>query len=376
MGRNAAYTLIACVVGLVGLGLIMLASVGAFSPENRGQPLFFLQRQGLWLVVGVGVCAALSRLDPKVLVSRGLWILVGATLLVAFCLIPGIGKTVKGSARWIPLGPFAIQPAEFLKLATVIFCAMWVQMKKDKMSSPWHGLLLPMLILALPVLLLIRQPDLGSAMFVIAAAAVVLFAGGAPILPLGILGLGAVIGMIALAMTMPERMGRIIGFLNPEDHRQGEGYQVWQALIALGSGGTQGVGLGQSVQKMFYLPEAHTDFIFPILGEELGLPATLGVVAVFLLFTVMGGYIACHARDTTGMVLGIGVTALVGFQAFANLGVTTGLLPPKGVGLPFISYGGSNLVLCLAAVGILLSLHRQAQYREEARSRRLVGGRR
>jgi cell division protein FtsW len=182
--------------------------------------------------------------------------------------------------------------------------------------------------------------------------------------------------MVALAMTMPERMGRIIGFLNPEDHRQGEGYQVWQALIALGSGGTQGVGLGQSVQKMFYLPEAHTDFIFPILGEELGLPATLGVVAVFLLFTVMGGYIACHARDTTGMVLGIGVTALVGFQAFANLGVTTGLLPPKGVGLPFISYGGSNLVLCLAAVGILLSLHRQAQYREEARSRRLVGGRR
>ncbi len=376
MGRNAAYTLIACVVGLVGLGLIMLASVGAFSPENRGQPLFFLQRQGLWLVVGAGVCAALSRLDPKVLVSRGLWILVGATLLVAFCLIPGIGKTVKGSARWIPLGPFAIQPAEFLKLATVIFCAMWVQMKKDKMASLWHGLLLPMLILALPVWLLICQPDLGAAMFVIAAAAVVLFAGGAPVLPLGLLGLSAVVGIIALAMTMPERMGRIIGFLNPADHRQGEGYQVWQALIALGSGGTQGVGLGQSVQKMFYLPEAHTDFIFPILGEELGLPATLGVVAVFLTFTLIGVYIACHARDTTGMVLGIGVTALVGFQAVANLGVTTGLLPPKGVGLPFISYGGSNLVLCLAAVGILLSLHRQAHYREEARSRRLVGGRR
>jgi cell division protein FtsW len=147
-------------------------------------------------------------------------------------------------------------------------------------------------------------------------------------------------------------------------------------LIALGSGGTQGLGLGQSVQKMFYLPEAHTDFIFPILGEELGLPATLGVVAVFLLFTLLGGYIACHARDLTGMVLGIGVTALVAIQAFANLGVVTGLLPPKGVGLPFISYGGSNLVLCLASVGILLSLHRQAQYREEARSRRLVGGRR
>ena len=376
MGRNAAYTLIACVVGLVGLGLIMLASVGAFSPENRGQPLFFLQRQGLWLVVGIGVCAALSRLDPKVLVSRGLWILVGATLLVLFCLIPGIGKSIKGSARWIPLGPFAIQPGEFLKLAAVIFCTLWVQQQKDRMASPWYGLLLPMLILVLPVLLLLKQPDLGSAMFVVAVAAVVLFAGGAPILPIGVFGLCALVGMIALAMTMPERMGRLVGFMDPEAHRQGDGYQVWQALIALGSGGTQGVGLGQSVQKMFYLPEAHTDFIFPILGEELGLPATLGVVAVFLLFSLMGGYIACHARDTNGMVLGIGATALVGLQAIANLGVTTGLLPPKGIGLPFISYGGSNLVLCLAAVGILLSIHRQAQYREEARSRRLVGGRR
>ena len=376
MGRNAAYTLIACVVGLVGLGLIMLASVGAFSPENRGQPLFFLQRQGLWLAVGVGVCAALSRLDPKVLVSRGLWILAGAVLLVVLSLVPGIGKTVKGSARWIHLGPFVLQPGEFLKLATVIFCAMWVQQKKDRMSSPWHGLILPMLILVLPVLLLIRQPDLGSAMFVFAVAAVVLFVGGAPLLPLGIFGMVAVVGLIALAMTMPERMGRLIAFLDPEAHQSGEGYQVTQALIALGSGGTQGVGLGRSVQKMVYLPEAHTDFIFPIVGEELGLPATLAVVAVFLLFTVMGAYIACHARDTTGMVLGAGATSLVGLQAFANFGVTTGILPPKGVGLPFISYGGSNLVLCLAAVGILLSLHRQAQYREEARSRRLVGGRR
>ncbi|NDA09718.1 MAG: putative lipid II flippase FtsW [Verrucomicrobia bacterium] len=376
MGRNAAYTLIACVVGLVGLGLIMLASVGAFSPENRGQPLFFLQRQGLWLVVGIGVCAALSRLDPKVLVSRGLWIMVGATLLVLLCLIPGIGKTIKGSARWIPLGPFAIQPGEFLKLATVIFCTFWVARNKDRMSSPWRGLLLPMLILLPPVLLLLKQPDLGSAMFVIMAAAVVLFAGGAPVLPLGIVGLCAAVGLIALAMTMPERMGRLVGFMDVEAHRQGDGYQVWQALIALGSGGTQGVGLGQSVQKMFYLPEAHTDFIFPILGEELGLPATLGVVATFLLFSLAGGYIAAHARDASSMVLGIGATAIVGLQAFANLGVTTGLLPPKGIGLPFISYGGSNLVLCLAAVGILLSIHRQAQYREEARSRRLVGGRR
>ncbi|MCX6935038.1 MAG: putative lipid II flippase FtsW [Verrucomicrobia bacterium] len=375
MGRNTARTLLICVAGLIGLGLIMLASVGAFSPDNRGQPLFFLQRQGLWLVAGIVVCAVLSRVDAKILLDRGGWILLGATLLVALCLIPGIGKTVKGSARWIPMGPFAMQPGEFLKLATVIFCAAWVRHQGPKMKSPWHGLILPMLILVLPVVLLIKQPDLGSAIFVIAAAAVVLFAGGAPILPLGLLGILAGVGVLALAWSMPERMGRLVAFMDPEAHRQGGGYQVNQALVALGSGGTHGVGLGQSIQKMFYLPEAHTDFIFPILGEELGLVATLGVVIVFLLFTLSGGYIACHAPDLTRMALSIGLTALVAMQAVANLGVVTALLPPKGVGLPFISYGGSNLVLCLSAVGILLSLHRQAHYREEARSRRLVGGR-
>ena len=375
MGRNTAHTLLICVAGLIGLGLVMLASVGPFSPDNRGQPLFFLQRQGLWLVAGIGVCVVLARLDPKILITHGLWILGGATLLVLLCHVPGVGRTVKGSARWIPLGPFALQPGEFLKLATVIFAAGWVHQQRGRMSSPWYGLLLPMLILAVPILLLVKQPDLGSAMFVVVAASVVLFAGGAPILPLVALGLLAVAGVIGLALTMPERMGRLVAFMDPEAHRQGGGYQVWQALVALGSGGTRGVGLGQSVQKMFYLPEAHTDFIFPILGEELGLPFTLSVVAVFLVITLLGGYIACHAPDLTAMTLGIGLTALVATQAVANLAVVTGLLPPKGVGLPFISYGGSNLVLCLAAVGLLVALHRQAHYREEARCRRLVGGR-
>jgi cell division protein FtsW len=351
----------------------MLTSVGAFSAENRGQPLFFLQRQLLWLVVGIGVCAVLSRLDPKILLTRGAWIFGLATMLVVLCLIPGLGKSVKGSARWIPLGPFAVQPSEFLKLATVIAAAGWVRFQGAKMRSPWHGLILPMLLLLLPVGLLIKQPDLGSALFVIAAASVVLFVGGAPILPLGILGLLAAGGLVAVALTMPERLDRLVSFMDPEAHQQSGGYQVSQALVALGSGGTRGVGIGQSIQKMFYLPEAHTDFIFPILGEELGLWATLSVVFIFLLFTLLGSYIACHASDLTGMALSMGLTTLVAMQSVANLAVVTGLLPPKGVGLPFISYGGSNLVLCLAAVGLLLSLHRQAHYEETARSRRLVG---
>ena len=373
MGRNTARTLLVCVALLIGAGLIMLTSVGAFSAENRGQPLFFLQRQMLWLAVGIGVCAVLSRLDPKILLTRGAWILGLATFLVVLCLIPGLGKSVKGSARWIPLGPFAVQPSEFLKLATVIAAAGWVRFQGAKMKSPWHGLILPMLILLLPVSLLVKQPDLGSALFVITAASVVLFVGGAPIMPLGILGLLAAGGLVAVALAMPERLDRLVAFMDPEAHQQAGGYQVSQALVALGSGGTRGVGIGQSIQKMFYLPEAHTDFIFPILGEEFGLGATLSVVFIFLLFTLLGSYIACHASDLTGMALSMGLTTLVAMQSVANLAVVTGLLPPKGVGLPFISYGGSNLVLCLAAVGLLLSLHRQAHYQEEAKSRRLVG---
>lgn len=373
MGRNTARTLLVCVALLIGAGLVMLTSVGAFSAENRGQPLFFLQRQLIWLTVGIGVCAVLSRVDPKILLTRGAWILGLATLLVVLCLIPGLGKSVKGSARWIPLGPFAVQPSEFLKLATVIAAAGWVRFQGAKMKSPWHGLILPMLILLLPVGLLVKQPDLGSALFVITAASVVLFVGGAPIMPLGILGLLAAGGLVAVALTMPERLDRLVAFMDPEAHQQAGGYQVSQALVALGSGGTRGVGIGQSIQKMFYLPEAHTDFIFPILGEEFGLGATLSVVFIFLLFTLLGSYIACHASDLTGMALSMGLTTLVAMQSVANLAVVTGLLPPKGVGLPFISYGGSNLVLCLAAVGLLLSLHRQAHYQEEAKSRRLMG---
>ncbi len=374
MGRNSAHILLACVAALVGLGVTMLASVGAFSPDNRGQTLFFLQRQGLWLAVGIGICAGLSRCDAKVLLKYAGWIFGIATVLVAMSILPGIGKSVKGSARWIPLGPFAMQPSEILKLATVVLAAAWVKWKGPKMKNAWDGLILPCLILALPILLLVKQPDLGSAAFVMAAAAIVLFVGGAPILPLVLMGVLGLVGVGFVAVSMPERMDRLVAFMNPEAHRQGGGYQVTQALIALGSGGVKGVGLGQSIQKMFYLPEAHTDFIFPIVGEELGLFATLGVVMVFLVLTLCGGFISSHATDLPAMALGMGVTALVGMQAVANLAVVTGLLPPKGVGLPFISYGGSNLVLCLGVVGVLLSLHRAAKYPVEARNRRLVGG--
>ncbi|NBT24649.1 hypothetical protein EBT11_08425 [bacterium] len=221
MGRNSAHILVACVAGLIGLGLIMLASVGAFSPDNRGQTLFFLQRQGLWLAVGAGICVGLSRCDAKTLLHYAGWIFGIATVLVAFSLIPGLGKSVKGSARWIPLGPFAVQPGEILKLATVILAAGWVKWQGPRMKNAWYGLVLPFLILLVPVCLLVKQPDLGSAAFVLAATAVVLFVGGAPILPLVVLGCVGVAGVGLIAVSMPERLDRLVSFMNPEAHRQG-----------------------------------------------------------------------------------------------------------------------------------------------------------
>jgi cell division protein FtsW len=203
MGRNSAHILVACVAALVGLGLTMLASVGAFSPDNRGQTLYFLQRQGLWLAVGTGICVGLSRCDAKSLLRFAGWIFGLATLLVAISLVPGLGKSVKGSARWIPLGPFAVQPGEMLKLATVLLAAAWVKWKGPKMKLAWDGLILPFLILLLPVLLLVKQPDLGSAAFVMAAAAVVLFVGGAPIFPLLMIGVLGLIGVGLVAVSMP-----------------------------------------------------------------------------------------------------------------------------------------------------------------------------
>ncbi|MFH1066732.1 MAG: FtsW/RodA/SpoVE family cell cycle protein, partial [bacterium] len=210
------------------------------------------------------------------------------------------------------------------------------------------------------------QPDLGSTALLISIMCLLMFIAGCRlryIVPL--LGAG-VVGILGIALMMPERRGRLLAFIHPEQYRSNEGYQVWQALIAFGSGGMQGLGLGNSVQKMFYLPEAHTDFIFPIIGEELGLFWTLVVVSCFVLLALAGGYISAYAPDTAGALLGWGVTALICLQAVANIGVVTGCLPAKGLGLPFISYGGSNLVVCLACIGILLNIHRQALYESES----------
>lgn len=362
MFRHSAYILIIAMLSLVALGLVMLLSVSAFAPDNRGNAVFFLTRQSIWLGIGLVVGVALWRMDYHWLCKISPVLLLGCWGLLVACFLPGIGAAVKGAHRWLHLGAMNVQPSEFAKLAVVCFLASWLGKHQHQIKQFKQGFAIPFAVVLGIAITLLLQPDLGSTALLISIMCLLMFIAGCRlryITPL--LGAG-LIGILGIALMMPERRGRLLAFIHPEQYRANEGYQVWQALIAFGSGGVQGLGLGNSVQKMFYLPEAHTDFIFPIIGEELGLFWTLFVVTGFILIVLAGGYISVYAPDVTGALLGWGVTALICLQAVANMGVVTACLPAKGLGLPFISYGGSNLIICLACIGILLNIHRQALY--------------
>jgi cell division protein FtsW len=363
MARNSAYLLLISVAVLVSLGLVMLSSVSAFAQANNGDALFFVKRQAVALGLGLVACVVMARWDYHHWIRLGWWMLGIAAILMLACFLPGIGAgKVKGAYRWLDLGPFNFQPVEALKLALIATLAWWLGKHEKTVRTFRDGFGVPMVALAASVGLCVLQEDLGTSAVLILLVIILMFVAGTRwryIAPLPIIGLT---GILLIALAMPQRRARLLAFLDPEAHKDGVGHQAWQALIAIGSGGLSGIGLGESRQKMFYVPEAHNDFIFPIIGEELGLIFTLGVVLFFLLFTLSGGYIACHAPDTTGMLLGLGITCAIALQAALNIAVVTSMVPTKGIGLPFISYGGSNLLYCFIGIGILLNIHRQAAY--------------
>jgi cell division protein FtsW len=367
--RQVGYLLLIVVLGLVSLGMIMLFSAsGKFAAEGSVSMFGMVKKQGLWLGLGLVLCAVVSRLDYHWVTQRAwLWMAIGGLLLL-LCMVPGIGKKVNGAARWLSLGGFTMQPSEFMKLALVCFLAYWLGKHQRRLGHLWTGLGVPALVLGGTMVLVMLGRDLGTTAAIFTVFAVMLFCAGIKkryLVPLPIVGLG---GLILLALTMPERKARLLAFLNPNDHLDGKFYQQLQGLIALGSGGTAGLGLGNSRQKMNFLPESTTDFILPVMGEELGLWVTLAVVFSFLILILCSGWITLHAPDPTGVLLGTGITTLLGVQALVNLGVVTALLPNKGMPLPFISYGGSNLILCLICIGILFNLQRQGIYEQRTQS--------
>jgi cell division protein FtsW len=357
MHRKSAYLLFLAVLGMLVIGIVMLFSTSAFARDSHGDPYFFLKRQALWLGIGLAVCIAAALVDYHFW-QRTWWLWFGlAVVTLAVCFVPHIGMRINGSRRWVGLGLVSFQPSEIAKVAAVFFLAWWFARYEKVGNHPIFGFALPVAVVTSLLLLILCEVDLGTTTLIGATMFVVMFVAGTNPILLGLLAFAGS-GAILFAATHA-RMGRLIAFTDLERYKEDAGLQQMQALIAWGSGGMEGLGLGNGRQKMLYLPYAHTDFIFPMIGEELGLRVSLLVIFLFVVIIVCGIMIALHAKDRFGLLTGCGIVSLLGLQAAVNIGVTTSLLPNKGLPLPFISYGGSNLVACLFGIGLLLNIYRQ-----------------
>ena len=359
MQRKSIYFLVLAVAALIVLGIVMLFSTGAFAQDNHGDPVFFLKRQALWLAIGLGVCVLAAMVDYKFW-QRTWWIWFGASaILLALCFVPHIGLRINGARRWVNFRFLAFQPSDFAKISAIVFLAYWYSKYEKQSATLLRGFIAPILITSLLLALIAREIDMGTTALIGGTMLVVMFVAGSSLWFIAPLAVSGLAGIVYLGFHMKDREGRMLAFLNLEKYKEGFGLQQWQALIAFGSGGVHGLGLGNGVEKFSYLPEAHTDFILPTIGEELGLCATLAVILCYMIIIVFGTSISIQARDRFGMLLGIGIVVMLALQAALNIGVTTSLLPNKGLPLPFISYGGSNLVFCLLGVGILINIYKQ-----------------
>lgn len=357
--HKAAITLLVVTLLLVTIGVVMLfSSSSLLARERYGDANYLLKRQLVWLLIGGAGCAAVVAMPYPKLRAWALPVLGLAALLLVVVLVPHIGVKVKGARRWLGVGPANVQPAEFAKLALVVFLAHYLAREKRRLEQFQRGFLVPMAVVGVVCLLVLAEPDFGTTALMAAVALAMMFVAGVRLRYLAPTVLSGAAGFAALVMHNPVRMRRMLAFTDLEKYKAGPGYQVWQAMLAFGSGGVNGLGLGNSRQKMFYLPEAHTDFIFPIVGEELGLVGTFGVLLLFAALVACGLIISLNTADLFGQYLGLGATLLLALQTLINVGVVTAWLPTKGLALPFLSYGGSNVVMNLVAVGILLSIYR------------------
>lgn len=349
--KAAITALVGSLAALLSLGLVVLYSASVAQTGSH-----YLALQMVWALIGIVGCLIIASTDYRLFKKWALAIWILALVLLALVLVSGIGTKINGARRWINIGVANIQPSEFAKFALILMLAMYGERYLDKMATFKHGLLITGLITGITLGLIFVEPDFGTTGLLFGVVTVMLFVGGANwkhIIPPAIATLAA----IAFAIwNDPVRMKRIVAFMNPEEHKAGVGFQAYQAMLALGSGGWFGLGLGNGRQKLGFVPEHHTDFIFSVIGEELGFVTSLFVVIAFAVFVVSALYIATRAADRFGLLLATGIAFLIGFQALINIGVVTSALPNKGLPLPFISYGGSSLVMMLACVGLLLSI--------------------
>ncbi len=352
-GRSLAVLVgMLCVIGLVMVGSASpVISLGLY-----GSPWAILVRQAIWMAVGLAALLIFRRVDYRKWRSiRGLLVVVTIGLLVAV-LVPHLGVTAGGSSRWIGFGQLRLQPSELMKLALAVFAADLLTRRADRSADPKMVIVPVLAVLGISSILILKQPDMGTALVLSCIAFGILFMGGVPIGPImKVLAAFAAVA-VAVGLADPYRRDRILSFLNPGAHQSGSGYQVWQSLIGLGSGHVFGLGLGGGRQKWGLLPNAHTDFIFSVVGEELGLIGAVVVLALFFAVAWFGFQAAAHAPDRFASLLAVGVTIWITSQAVINIGAVIGVLPVTGIPLPFISFGGSSLVITMAAVGILLNI--------------------
>lgn len=353
------------VVGLLTLiGVLMIASAGVVYADVRfGDPYFFFKRQLIGVVLGFVLLFIFSKIDYHIFRRWALIIYAGAIGLLVLVLIPGAGITAYGASRWLNLGPIpSFQPSEAMKLALILYVAAWCSSKGTKLLTDIQdGLIAFLAIISIACFLVFMQPNVGTMSILVFIAIGIFYLAGARVAHiLSVIGMG-VVGFFILILAAPYRMARFTSFLNPEADPQGAGYQIQQALIAIGSGGVLGVGLGHSKQKGLYLPEPVGDSIFAIIGEEVGLIGSLFVIVLFFLFAWRGMKIAAHAPDMFGKLVAGGITIWITGQAIVNIAAITSLMPLTGIPMPFISYGGTSIIFSLAAVGILLNISRQTK---------------
>jgi len=346
---------------LLSAGVVMVYSASAIVAADRFRdPYFFLKKQVFWALLGAGGLWLALRVDYRRLERFVLPTLIVAAALLVVVLIPPIGQAINGTRRWIRLGPVSFQPAELAKLALVLYLAAFLARAGETLEDFRRGLLPPLLVSGLLAALVLLQPDLGNCVTLVTLTFALLYLAGSPVRHLG-WALAPALPMVALAVWVaPYRIRRITAFIDPWSDPRGSGFQIIQSWLAFGNGGLVGQGVGASRQKLFYLPEAHTDFIFAVIGEELGF---LGAVAIVLLFTVLvwrGLRVGLRAPEPFGAYLALGITVLIATQTLVNLGVVTGVLPTKGLPLPFISFGGSALVMTMTSTGMLLNISQHA----------------
>ncbi|KPK98002.1 MAG: hypothetical protein AMJ95_06385 [Omnitrophica WOR_2 bacterium SM23_72] len=363
MVRNIRINLLTVTVILICIGIVMIYSASSiYALERYKDSFFFLKRHLSFLLIGMLLTFFVMSVDYRKLKDYAKPLLLISLLLLVLVLIPGIGREVSGARRWFRYKFISFQPSELASLCMIIYMADFISRKGHEIKDFLKGFVPALSVIGFMALLILMQPDLGTTIAIVVVALIMLFIAGARLSHLLSMLIAGLPLLYVLIFSVPYRKMRILAFLNPWMDPKGSGFQIIQSQIALGSGALFGVGLGHSRQKLFYLPAAHTDFIFSIIGEELGLLGTLGVILLFMIFLQQTLKIIKNANDRFGTFLAMGLVLMFALKAAINIGVSCGLLPTKGLPLPFISYGGSSLIFDMISVGLLVNIGRSGEY--------------